>query len=413
MIENEDASAIECAVCGSATDVDNAYQVSYGEHTICSDCVRICERCNDVGTENDFYPLVDGERWCETCASDYAYWCDSCEEYSSESTYWISDRGSSWCGDCASNNAMWCDNCEEYYESGCEMCNTSRVIHDYSYRPDPIFHSTDKNERLFFGLEIEMETSSRNYTDASEYAYQLEGLELAYLKHDGSLSNGFELVTHPMSHDFIKNEGHDLFRVLTELRDTYKVASWSTNTCGVHIHISRTGFNGGAHMHRFLNLVYSNQAFYEALAGRSSTRWAKFDDVEVSDYRRDAEGRRIVDDWGNNIIVRHRSFKHKLENSRHSDRYSAVNTQNANTLEMRIFKGTTKPETIKSHIDLAHASVEYTRTLSVLQVRDGALSTDSFMKYIESHADLYPDLNERMARLISPNVRLAEQTVSE
>jgi len=410
MTENEDATAIECAVCGSATDAENVYQVSYGTDMVCIDCVRVCEHCDDIGTENDFFPIVDGERWCESCVDNYAHWCDSCEEYSQEGTYWIRDRGTSWCSDCASNNAIWCEDCDEYTESGCEECNSSRVIHDYSYRPDPIFHSTDKNERLFFGIEIEMET--RNLQDASEYAHQLEELELAYLKYDGSLSCGFELVTHPMSHDFIKNEAHDLFRVLTGLRDNYKVASWGTSTCGVHIHISRTGFNGGPHMHRFLNLVYSNQAFYEALAGRSSTRWAKFDDVEVMNYQRDENGRRVVDAQGFPTYTKHRSFRNKLEQNRHSDRYSAVNTQNAHTLELRIFKGTTKPDTIKSHIDLAHASVEYTRTLSVQQVRSGALSADSFMTYIESHADLYPELNERMSRLITPSVRLAEQNVS-
>jgi hypothetical protein len=411
MTENEDATAIECAVCGSATDAENVYQVSYGTDMVCDDCVRVCEHCDDIGTENDFFPIVDGERWCESCVNNYAHWCDSCEEYSQESTYWIRDRGSSWCSDCASNNAVWCEDCDEYYESGCEECNSNKVIHDYSYRPDPIFHSTDKNERLFFGIEIEMEARN-SFREASEYAHQLEGLEMAYLKYDGSLACGFELVTHPMSHDFLKNEAHDLFRVLTGLRDTYKVASWGTNTCGVHIHISRTGFNGGPHMHRFLNLVYSNQALYEALAGRSSTRWAKFDDVEVMNYERDADGRRVLDEWGNRVYKKHRSFTLKLENNRQSDRYSAVNTQNAHTLEIRIFKGTTKPETIKSHIDLAHASVEYTRTLSVQQVRSGALSADPFMTYIESHADLYPELNERMSRLITPSVRLAEQNVS-
>jgi hypothetical protein len=246
----------------------------------------------------------------------------------------------------------------------------------------------------------------RGVSDAADYAYQLEGMDLAYLKHDGSINCGFELVTHPMSHDFYKNEAHDLFQVLEGLRNTYHARSWGTGTCGVHIHISRTGFNGGPHMHRFLNLIYSNQNFYEALAGRSSSRWAKFDDVERG-------GSLAQNDDG--FVYRtgmYRSFKEKITNGRHSDRYSAVNTQNANTLEMRIFRGTTNTSTIKSHIDLAHASVEYTRVMSVQQVREGALSTDAFMTYIESHADLYPELNERMSRLIEPSVRLAEQNVS-
>jgi hypothetical protein len=246
----------------------------------------------------------------------------------------------------------------------------------------------------------------RGLGEASEYAYQLEALELAYLKQDGSISNGFELVTHPMSHDFYKNQATELFDVIEGLRTRYNAGSWGTGRCGVHIHISRTGFNGGAHMHRFLNLVYSNQNFYEALAGRSSSRWAKFDDVDqvVDNGTRDENGYRNY--------KRYRSFKDKINSGRHTDRYSAVNTQNHATLEMRIFRGTTKGMTIKSHIDLAHASVEYTRVMSISQVKEGSLTTDSFMKYIESHADLYPELNERMSRLIEPSVRLNGQNVS-
>jgi len=405
MTETSDESVSVCAVCSTDIDPDNSCTVSYSDDKVCDDCVRVCERCDDVGTENDDWCVVDNQLWCQSCTERAANWCDSCEEHTTEDTCYIEDRGSYWCNICADSSAFYCEDCNEWNEMGCTSCNDSRIVHDYSYRPDPIFHSTDKNERLFFGLEIEMEFG-RGFGDASEYAYQLEGLELAYLKHDGSINNGFELVTHPMSHDFYKNQATELFDVLEGLRTTHQASSWGTGRCGVHIHISRTGFNGGAHLHRFLNLVYSNQEFYEALAGRSSSRWAKFDDVDQ--VRSDG----TIDEWGMRNFIRYRSFKEKIANGRQSDRYSAVNTQNQATVELRIFRGTTKSMTIKSHIDLAHASVEYTRVMSISQVKEGSLSTDSFMKYIESHADLYPELNERMARLIDSSVRLNGQNVS-
>ena len=403
MTEIEDATEIDCAVCSTGVHPDNAYQVSLSNDTVCDDCMRMCTRCEDIGTENDEYSYVDGDRWCQSCTESYANWCDSCEEWSEDSTYYIHDRGSSWCQRCTEYSASYCEDCDEYNESGCDSCTSSRVIHDYSYRPDPIFHSTDKNERLFFGIEVEMESRSR-YTDSSEYAYQLEDMELAYLKHDGSLNCGFELVTHPMSHDYYKNQASDLFRVIEGLRTDYRVKSWDTQTCGLHIHISRTGFNGGAHMHRFLNLVYSNQPLYEALAGRSSAQWAKFSDVYVN-----AD---TIDENGNWNRGSYRSFTQKIDNGRHSDRYSAVNTQNRETLEMRIFRGSVNGNTIKAQLDLAHASVEYTRTMTVKEVMTGALNADSFMTYIESLPDLYPHLNERMARVVTPSVRLTEQKES-
>jgi len=406
MIETDDTSEILCACCDTALEPDYSYKVSYCDDMVCSDCVRHCERCDSVGCENDSFSVIDGrELWCESCTDYYAQWCDSCEEYGRDSTNYIADREVSWCQSCTDYSATYCDNCNEYTESGCGECNNSRVIHDYSYRPDPIFHSTDSESRLFFGLEVEVESSRGRFDESSEYAYQLEALELAYLKHDGSLNYGFEIVTHPMTHDFYKNEATELFNVIEGLRTNYRVKSWDTQTCGVHIHISRTGFNGGAHMHRFLNLVYSNPDFYQAIAGRSSDRWAKFTDVETYNHVKDEFGY-----WQRG--PKFRSFKEKIDNGRHSDRYSAVNTQNRETLEMRIFRGTVNSGTLKSYLDLAHASVEYTRVMSIQQVREGALSTELFMTYIASNPDLYPELNERMVRLVPSSVGISRQIVS-
>jgi hypothetical protein len=278
------------------------------------------------------------------------------------------------------------------------------TIHDYSYRPDLIFHTTNKDERLYFGMEIELECRNGRY-DPAEYAGRLEDYDLAYLKSDGSLSDGFEIVTHPMTHDFFKNEATEFWETLAGLRNQYKVMTWGTSTAGIHIHISRTGFKGGPHMHRFLNLVYSNEDLYSVVAGRTSSRWAKFDDVMTST--------RTVDDEGNRSWKEHRSFRNKIVDGRNSDRYSAVNTQNRDTLELRIFKSTTKPERIKGYMDLAHASVEYTRHLTLQQVKDGALSRDAFIAYVRENLSLYEHLNGLFDQLDINVVRLAEQNVSE
>ena len=413
MIDEVDESVHECAVCSTDIEADDVIFTSYDSSTLCTDCAIICQRCDDVVTVNDSYNEVDGDLWCEGCTEQRAYYCDSCSVYNSYGTNYITDRQESWCESCT-NDSYYCEDCDEWNADGCDSCvdESSRLIHDYNYRPDAIFHSTDKNERLFFGIEVEVE-AGRNYELASEYAYRLEALDLAYLKSDGSLNHGFEIVTHPMSHGFFKNEAQELWDTLEQLRtnDPYKVKAWDTNTCGLHIHISRTGFSGGAHTHRFLNLVYSNQEFYEKLAGRSSDQWAKFTDVIQRDWVRDVEGNRIEDDHGMGQLKQFRSFKNKLSTHFHTDRYSAVNTNNPATLEMRIFRGSVNSTTIKAQLDLAHASVEYTRTINANDVINGALTADSFMWYIFQHEELYPQLVSRIDRLI-PSVRLAEQNVS-
>jgi hypothetical protein len=359
---------------------------------ICSECVRICERCEWIATEDDDWNWVNDSRWCNSCTEYHANWCDSCEEYHTGNSIYIEDRDRHYCESC-SEDTYYCEDCGSYYVDGCDSHNSDRVIHDYSYKPDPEFHSTEDNDKLFFGMEIEVEASG-NLTESAEYAFRLEELGLAYLKKDGSLSWGFEIVTHPMTHDYFKNNAPEFWETLSTLRSSsdFKVKSWDTRTCGVHIHISRSGFNGGAHMHRFLNLVYSNQQFYEAIAGRSSAQWAKFDDVETA--VRDGH-----DEDGFNRWKTVRSFKNKLDNGRRSDRYSAVNTQNHATLEMRIFRGSVNGSTLQAYLDLAHASVEYTRELRVPDVQAGALQDVNLIEYIEQNAALYPDLCYRIAKV--------------
>ena len=400
----EDKEGIECAVCNTATAPDDVFQVE-PDQQVCSDCIRVCERCNETGTSDDDYREVDREIWCQDCTDNHAGYCAYCEEYTSQGTTYIADRGDYWCDFCTSDNATYCDECDSYFRDGCTDCEQEpETIHDYSYRPDLIFHTSDKDERLYFGMEIELECRNGRY-DPAEYAGRLEQYDLAYLKSDGSLNDGFEIVTHPMTHDFFKNEAPEFWRTLSVLRDQYRVMTWGTGTAGIHIHISRTGFNGGPHMHRFLNLVYSNESFYSAIAGRQSSRWAKFDDVMIP--------QRSEDEDGNRIWTTYRGFRKKITDGRNTDRYSAVNTQNRDTLELRIFKSTTKPERIKAYMDLAHASVEYTRTLTLQQVKDGALTDRAFIEYVRENGSLYEHLVGLIDQLGINSVRLAEQNVSE
>jgi hypothetical protein len=409
--EVDDVVLSSCSVCAYETESDNLVTTNY-DGLVCDDCACICNRCDFIGTTNDDFHVVDGDMWCNSCTEGRAYWCEACEEYNSYGTSYVVDRQEHWCESCL-NDAYYCESCDEWNSDGCDSCSDEdgiRIIHDYSYRPDAIFHSTDKNERLFFGLEIEVEARD-NLRESAEYAHQLESMDLAYLKHDGSLNSGFEIVTHPMSHEFFKNEASDFFAVIEGLRSRHgiRVKSWDTRTCGLHIHISRTGFNGGSHMHRFLNLVYSNPDFYSTLAGRTSDQWAKFTDIWQREYKRDANGERVWSEDNGYEITDKRTFAHKLSADRNSDRYSAVNTNNRETLEMRIFRGSVNGDTIKAQIDLAHASVEYTRTLTVQDVRNGALSADLFMWYVFQNEALYPELTARIDKLV---VGLARQNES-
>ena len=379
----------KCTVCTSELDVDDVIKTRY-DVMVCNDCVVICRRCDDVLSTNDEFNEVEGDLWCQSCTSDGAHWCDMCENYFTGYTYGAEDTSDTMCERCYENNTSYCESCDATYVNGCEYDHDDeadgRVIHDYSYRPDPIFHSSeDEQTRLYFGIEVETEVRNQNYTQrriSAEYAsIILESENLAYLKSDGSLACGFEIVTHPLSHSYFMNDAGTLWDTITKLKSDYDMMAWGTQTCGLHIHISRNGFSGGSHQHRFLQLVYNNKDFYEVMAGRSSSHWAKFDD-------------NVDPNTGQ------KSFKHKFDRQG-SDRYSAVNTNNRNTLEMRIFRGSLNQNYIKACIDLAHASVEFTRVMSVPEIRNHKLDCINLIQYIRDRNELYPALNARLDRLSS------------
>ena len=374
-----------CIACNTELNSDDEGTTTSSGDPVCDSCVVMCIHCEQVMTVDDEYNDVEGEMWCEGCTRNDAHWCDLCDNYFTGYTYGTDDSDSTMCERCFEDNTSYCEDCDNTYLNGCDYDHDGnddgRTIHDYSYRPDPIFRkSDDEQTRLYFGIEIETEVRGGDYSNrrsAAEYAQQqLEMYDLAYLKSDGSLECGFEIVTHPLSHSYFMKDGDRLWNTIDKLKSEYGMMAWGTKTCGLHVHISRAGFNSGSHQHRFLQLVYNNKDFYEVLAGRSSSHWAKFDDIFDPNTGQ-------------------KSFKNKFD--RHgSDRYSAVNTNNRNTLEMRIFRGSLNPRFIKSAIDLAHASVEYTRVMSVREVRDDGLSCLKFRQYIESKTDLYPSLIERI-----------------
>lgn len=386
----------ECNICSSCSEPMSEFEeiVSTEGELLCGDCAYTCDNCDYTSDADDSWYSVDSDRWCDNCTMNEANYCEGCNEYTREYLRYASDTGQSYCMSC-DDHLEYCEECDEWFENECRSHMGSANIHNYSYRPDPIFHSTSDNERLFFGFELEMEFfNSENRRDAADYAAENIG-GMAYLKEDGSLDTGFELVTHPMSFDFLMNHATEVWDVLTHMNQRYNARSFNTSTCGFHIHISRSGFNGGSHMHRFLNLVYSNEYFFSKLAGRKSERWAKFDDVieRPANWVRDEHGRRTGEiEYGKPS----KKLMAKLDPLCPTDRYSAVNTQNQNTLELRIFKGTLSQPALAAHIQLAHAAVEYTRTLSVLDIRNGALTPNEFINYIEAHGNIYADLMQRI-----------------
>ena len=335
-----------------------------------------CRRCVDALLAESGYTLED----------DY-FECDWCHNYHHHDYRNDIDNGE-YCERCVDRHRFYCDSCDENYWDGddheCDDDYDSGVIHDYSYKPRPYFFPPKErapDARLYFGIELEVEASRGERLECAEVVQANLG-ERVYLKYDGSLSNGFEIVTHPHTLEaFRKDFGFDKFAIFRRSG----LRSWDTSTCGLHVHVSRDAFgipydsrtdnysehitSRQTHELRFIKLVYDNEAQVCKLAGRKSG-YAHFQDKGYLLQK-----------------VREQGF----------DRHTAVNTENDTTLEVRVFKGSLRPERVLGAIEFVHAGVEYTRNLKV-NGKNGALSWLAFCGYVHANQDQYSNLYALMLK---------------
>ena len=404
-VDNEEQQEVFiCDGCSYTThDLDELCSV--GDSQVCESCRTWCERCEEYTWASDSSYIEGVGDYCDYCRSNYATWCEGCENYynsDSEDFNYINDCNEYRCESCI-RDYFYCHACDEWFDTECGECgagttddcvtmprnmqeNTRRspFIKPYSYKPEPVFYGEDKHN-LFFGIELEMEIRSRNLRDSATLVMS-NTLGKCYMKEDSSIGQGghpgFELVTHPMSFAHWQDNMGSLWETLENLRTQYEARSWDASSCGLHIHASRDGFKSGAHTHRWLTLIYKNAPYMMRFAGRK-THYARFNDI----YKEN--------EWG----IPQFSVMDKIKCPHRTDRYSAVNTMNEHTLELRFFRGTMKPSGVLSALELTHASIEYTRDLSLSDVKLGMLGWDWFYSYVESNNGRYPNLYERMSKV--------------
>ena len=384
---SDEVELVDCDSCSTGYAPDDLATTLNGR-VLCADCRIYCERCDNYDFEENSRYVEGVGTWCEPCADNHTFWCESCECLYSDNdgSYHLEDVGQYWCQGCCESSAVWCDSCDVYNREACEDCvDGGRLINQYSYKPNPVFYGEAKN-KLHFGIELEMEIRDNELTQSSEYIMEMMG-DFVYIKEDSSINTdryrGFEMVSHPATLDYFTNN-KNLWTTLDYLKRVHIARSWDAKNCGLHIHISRAGFKSGAHTHRFLSLIYKNSDKMMKLGGRKSN-YARFNDV----YKDDEYDRPYF------------TLAHKVAHPSNSmtERYSAVNTQNQHTLELRFFRGTMNPEGVLSAIQLAHATVEYTRDLTLSDVKMGALSWEWFADWIQSNNGMYPELYMRMSRV--------------
>ncbi len=239
-----------------------------GEELTGIDEMYTCDKCGSKVNEREI-TYLDEMNLCCDCVDEYTFICFDCQ-----CRHWTDDSvsydDSYLCINCYESSYINCNNCgriihcsdsyrhnnddeddEDDFENGyCLRCfNTLKMnaIKSYSYKPEPIFFSNTGNRddifesELFMGIELEIDEAGEDEENA-ETLLEIANkkAEHLYIKKDGSLNCGFELVSHPMTYDYHLFEMP--WKKILSKAIVLGYKSHDCPTCGLHIHVGRAAF---------------------------------------------------------------------------------------------------------------------------------------------------------------------------
>ncbi|MGM9551720.1 MAG: amidoligase family protein [Clostridia bacterium] len=327
---------ITCAICGAVLNEEDAreFQGNY----YCEECLEgntgICQDCGDRVWNSDL--RSDGNiAVCNDCYDDNYNTCETCGRIiHSNNTYYEED-----------GDIPYCHNCYVQLEEA--------AIKPYSYKPEPIFYGSGI---LFMGVELEIDEGEELH-DNAQALIEIAGSDRIYCKHDGSLDDGFEIVSHPMSLDYHihKMPWGDVFE--QAIRMHYR--SHQTDTCGLHVHVNKTAFGKTyeeqeaviAKIVHFFELHWNELVRFSRRTEANLQRWASR--YGISDSAKDT---------------------YKKAKDKHLGRYVAVNLENYSTVEFRMWRGTLRYETFIATLQLVHEICRFAICLSDKEIENMAWS---------------------------------------
>ncbi|MBQ8636310.1 amidoligase family protein [bacterium] len=351
----EEENYYHCDDCGTIHSQDEIIYIQDKGYYICEECAKNkyykCEYCNDYFSRNVTYDTYDGNYVCENCKDEHYYRCDDCGYYHHSDDNYYNER----------NDANYCPDCKG---------NHSDTIYGYhTFDNFTKLHARDEiSPKEYFGLEIEV--SGEEY-HADEF---LKLTPDVVLMHDGSIDEGFEIVTLPMTRKYIANTFlPNLEKGMKYLREHYFEGH---NQGGIHIHVSREVFTKEM-LCVIRNVLYS---YYEE----------DFDTWKAITQRKKSE----IDQWCNfknpysvNEIISSTEEYPRIAD----DRYTALNYDSRTlTYEFRIFNSNTRIERIKKNIQVVYSLIDFAKQ----KANDYQfVTTADYIDFVVENQEYYPELH--------------------
>lgn len=345
-----------CYCCGKEIDNDN--YIIFNDEIVCADCqeteIDTCECCGKQFFSDDM--LWSGETdslYCNDCYDDLFAPCENCGEYHLIENMYELENGYV-CSRCREWYYYICEDCGELVHQdntleidGCIYClecakDHKTIINNYYYKPTPIFYGNALNNR-FLGVELEIDGAGEDNENAEEiYNIANKDNEHIYIKHDGSLDDGFEIVSHPMTIEYHKSMNwEEICKAALDMG--YR--SHNGGTCGLHIHVGRNGLGNTFEEAELTTakILYFVEKHWNYLLKFSRRTQERLDQWAA---------RYMLQD--NDIVENYKKIK-----SYSFSRYVCINLQNTNTIEFRLFRGTLKYNTFIATLEFVNALCDY------------------------------------------------------
>ena len=384
---------IVCPHCGDIVWRDNAMRGADNElycescfdelFTICAQCGKAIYREDAVtvhtcGHADSVYDSP--EDWCYDCADAEAVKCVCCGDYF-DSDFDGNETVDGWCCDgCIDDHYCRCEHCGEFISSEvieyndddeglCSSCyerwQEGRVIHKYhscDYRPLNWHGGSEeaRQQTLFVGVELELcdggtdTENARAIVEATGYEVD----ESFVVERDGSLRDGFEIISSTATVDFHINEyGWD------ELMDKaiqLGYTSHDSGCAGLHVHLDREYFTDATCSveHVITILAVNNADWLKKFSRRRDFSYCKFP-KDVVPFKGITFGCTSADEVPESELM-----LIEVANGFHADRYSCVNFRNSETIELRFSRGTLKFSTFVAIMQLTQMLADFTKRLT-------------------------------------------------
>ena len=378
-----------CHECGKVLEAGEGYEIAGGGY-ICDECYydeyTVCDECGEI-VHNDYTMWINDRTVCDDCRDDLYTVCQCCNDYVRNSHAHDTADGYV-CEYCYYEHYVECNSCgemihidnahyddwnEAYY---CRDCHNDQNIKPYGYKPEPVFYGTDSP--LFMGIELEIDGGGENHDNAGELL-AIDDLDRIYCKHDGSLDEGFEIVSHPATLEYHRNSMQ--WSKIMEHALYMGYTSHNAGTCGLHIHISRNalGEEYDQQEQNIAKILYFVEKHWNKML-RFSRR---------TEYQ--------LDRWASRYgIEPHEQPEDILKKAKNGcGRYKAINLLNWHTVEFRLFRGTLKYSTFMATLQLVSDLCKYCTSLTAEELQQASwrdfvatITDDTLITYLENRGIL-------------------------